>query len=144
MIRKPTLWRSESGATVVEMAVTMSVLLFLILGAVQFGLFFWHWNMMLLAAEEAGRYAMLYNPQTFIDLQSANLNLGQFCPGGGTLPQCAAAWAAKNWGNIYTITPTTTTVAGDPNTTYYTFTATYNFNFLYSFSMSRAIQVPVI
>ena len=47
------------------MAVTLSALLFLILGAIQFGIVFWNWNSMLLAVEEAGRYAMLYNPTNF-------------------------------------------------------------------------------
>ena len=47
------------------MAVTLSALLFLILGAIQFGIVFWNWNSMLLAVEEADRYAMLYNPTNF-------------------------------------------------------------------------------
>jgi hypothetical protein len=39
----------------------MSVLLLLIVGSVEFGRAFWTYNTMLLAVEEAGRYAMTYN-----------------------------------------------------------------------------------
>jgi hypothetical protein len=61
----PRKGRGEEGAVAVEFAMTLWALLFLILGAIQAGLVFWNWNSMLLAVEEAGRYAMLYNPTNF-------------------------------------------------------------------------------
>jgi hypothetical protein len=62
MIRRPANHRSaEAGSVAVEFALILGPLLFLIVGATQFGLVFWNWNSMLLAVEEAGRYAMLYN-----------------------------------------------------------------------------------
>ena len=52
---------AEEGATAVEAGVIMSVLLLLIVGSVEFGRAFWTYNTMLLAVEEAARYAMVYN-----------------------------------------------------------------------------------
>jgi hypothetical protein len=134
MIKRPIIRRrAEEGAVAVELAVTLSALLFLILGAVQFGIVFWNWNSMLLAVEEAGRYAMLYNSTTF--------------PGGPpgcaqTLAQCAVTWANQNLGSEYTITSSTGTDAtGNPTLT---FKATYTFDLITNFSLSRAIEVPVI
>jgi Flp pilus assembly protein TadG len=141
MIRKSAIWRSGSGAATVEMALTLSLLLFLILGAIQFGLVFWQWNTMLLAVEEAGRYAMLYNPTS---LASANLTLAQVCPGGVatvSLANCAVAWANQNGGSNVTLTCTSGCAAGSATMT---FTATSTFNFITSFSLSRAIEVPAI
>jgi hypothetical protein len=86
---------------------------------------------MLLAVEEAGRYAMLYNPTNF--------------PGGppgcaGTLANCAITWANQNLGDNFTIT----CPAPCPNGQTMTFEATYTFNFITSFSLTRAIQVPLL
>jgi Flp pilus assembly protein TadG len=51
----------EEGTAAVEAGVIMSVLLLLIVGSVEFGRVLWTYNTMLLAVEEAGRYAMVYN-----------------------------------------------------------------------------------
>jgi Flp pilus assembly protein TadG len=51
----------DDGTAAVEFGVTMSVLLLLIVGSVEFGRAFWTYNTMLLAVEEAGRYAMVHN-----------------------------------------------------------------------------------
>ena len=132
MIRRPTIRRrGEAGSVAVEMAVTLSALLFLILGAIQFGIVFWNWNSMLLAVEEAGRYAMLYNPTNF--------------PGGppgcaDTLANCATTWANQNLGGNFTVT----CPAPCPNGQTMTFKATYTFNFITSIDLSRAIQVPLL
>src|SRR5438045_9085734 len=56
---------SEKGATAVETALIMSTLLLLIFGAIEFGRAFWAYNTMLLAIEEAGRYAMVFNPANY-------------------------------------------------------------------------------
>ena len=147
MIAHPAIRRrGEAGSVAVEMAVTLSALLLLIAGAVEFSLALWNWNSMLLAVEEAGRYAMLYNPTS---LQNGNLTLAQVCPSGVasvTLYNCAVAWANQNWGSPYGITCTDPST-GSPCTgssTQMVFRATYTFNFITSVSLSRAIQVPVI
>src|SRR5215472_6173408 len=53
MTRRTAFRRSQGGSVAVEMAITLSAALFLILGVGQFGLVFWNWNSMLLAVEEA-------------------------------------------------------------------------------------------
>ena len=56
---KPSPPGPEAGAVAVEAALTISVLLLLILGIVQFTLLFWQWNTMLLAVSQVGRYVMV-------------------------------------------------------------------------------------
>ena len=58
--RTPSRRCAEEGAAAVEAGLVMSVLLLLIIGSVEFGRAFWTYNTMLLAVEEAGRYAMVY------------------------------------------------------------------------------------
>jgi len=56
-------WRSRDcveGSVAVEAGITISVLLLLIVGSVEFARGVWTYNTMLLAVEEAGRYAMVY------------------------------------------------------------------------------------
>jgi Flp pilus assembly protein TadG len=136
MIRKRSLQRgAEEGAVAIEAAITIVALMFLILGSVQFGLVLWNWNTMLLAVEEAGRYAMLYNPTNYpLGPPSSTCTVGT-----PTLANCAAAWGNQNWGSNYGSGVTCTLAA--PNMTC---TATYTFNLLTSISLSRGIQVPLI
>jgi hypothetical protein len=56
---------SEQGATAVETALVISTLLLLIFGALEFGQAFWTYNTMVLAIEEAGRYAIVFNPGNY-------------------------------------------------------------------------------
>src|SRR5215471_4923169 len=137
--KRSSLCRAENGEVAVEGAVTMLALVFLILGSVQFGLVFWNWNTMMLAVEEAGRYAMLYNPNNPISPQV----LANCSASPNTLGNCAVAWANQNWGNNFTVSCTgacTNPTVGQTMT----FTATYTFNFINSISLSRGIQVPVL
>jgi Flp pilus assembly protein TadG len=137
--KRASLCRAEDGEVAVEGAVTMLALVFLILGSVQFGLVFWNWNTMLLAVEEAGRYAMLYNPNNPTSSQALATNCNVATK---TLANCAVAWANQNWGNNFTVS-CTAGCAGTAGTNM-TFTATYTFNFINSISLSRGIQVPLI
>ena len=121
----------------VEAALAIAALMFLILGSLQFGLVFWTWNTMLLAVEEAGRYAMLYNPVNYPKgPPAANCSAATV-----TLANCAVAWANQNWSNLFTVS-CTAGCTGAPTTM--TFTATYTFNFINTFSLSRAVEVPLI
>lgn len=66
-------WRgAEEGAAAVEAGLIISVLLLLIVGSVELGRAFWTYNTMLLAVEDAGRYAMVHNhaPPTTCKAQS--------------------------------------------------------------------------
>jgi len=57
--------RSEEGAVAVEAAIAISGFLILIFGMIEFAQVFWTWNTMMLAIEEGGRYAMVYNAATY-------------------------------------------------------------------------------
>jgi hypothetical protein len=122
--------REEQGAVSVEAAVTVSALLFLVLGAIQIGLLYFTWNTMLLAAEEAGRYAMLYhrypnNPPGCAD----------------TLANCAVLWANQNFGNVFPVTAD----PADPNCLPgMSFTAAYTINIIIPISLTRYVCVPLI
>ena len=84
---------SEEGATAVEAALIISTLLLLVFGAIEFGRAFWTYNTMVLAMEEAGRYAMVYNqgPPTTCGAQTQAAS----CPtlSSTALANCAAAQA---------------------------------------------------
>jgi hypothetical protein len=57
----PPRFGPEEGSAAVEASLIISVLLLLVFGSVEFGRAFWTYNTMLLAVEEAGRYAMTHN-----------------------------------------------------------------------------------
>ena len=61
MARYFRLLRSEEGATAVEAAIVLSTFLVITLGLVQFAMAYWNYSTMLLAVDEGGRYAMVYN-----------------------------------------------------------------------------------
>jgi len=128
MIRqRPSLRAAEGGGPLVDAALIMSALLVLILGIIEVGSAYWGWNTMLLAVEEAGRYAMLYHDYPTNP------------PGcTGALADCAVAWANQNGGNVFGSVSCTN--AGSTMTC----TATYNFNFLYPITLTRAMTFPLI
>jgi Flp pilus assembly protein TadG len=57
--------RSEEGAVAAEAAIVMSAFLVLMFGMIEFAQVFWTWNAMMLAIEEGGRYAMVYNATAY-------------------------------------------------------------------------------
>jgi TadE-like protein len=65
MARYVRLLRSEEGATLVEAAIVLSTFLVITLGLVQFAIVYWNYSTMLLAVDEGGRVAMVYNPVSF-------------------------------------------------------------------------------
>jgi Flp pilus assembly protein TadG len=98
----------EEGATAVEAAISLGVLAFLIFGIIDFGMALWQWNTMVLAVEQAGRYAMVNNatitPATAeAQMQAVLTSASISCP----LPSSPAA------GNWYICA---TTNAGTPPT----------------------------
>ncbi len=52
---------AEEGAAAVEASVVITVFLLLVFGSFELGRALWTYNTMLLAVEDAGRYAMMYN-----------------------------------------------------------------------------------
>ena len=121
----------------VEAAITLSALLILLLGAIQFGLVYFAWNTMLLAAEEAGRYAMLYN---------ACVVSAEPCPPGCSgsttaLANCAVDWANQNFGITFPVTAGTDATNCPSGMT---FTASYPINIIVPITLTRYVCVPLI
>ena len=127
----PSRHVGEEGAAAVEAGLIMSVLLLLVVGSVEFGRAFWTYNTMLLAVEEAGRYAMTYNHG--LALTCSGQSQASYCPTLSNTPlaNCAAlraqqvlsAYQAPNIGvsviEDTTSSPTTITVC-----------ASYSFDFI--------------
>src|SRR6266481_4661475 len=59
MLRRNPRRGWEEGATAVEGALIIGVLVLLIFGIIEFGMTLWNWNTMVLAVEDAGRYVMV-------------------------------------------------------------------------------------
>ena len=134
MIRNRSSRRDgERGAVLIEAAVAMLTVVFLILGGIQVGAALWAWHTMLLAVGEAGRYAMVYS--------SYSPNGPPTC--ADTLANCAVTNANQIWGDTFGTVACTGTCTGTPTTL--TFTASYNVNVLVtSITLRRQMTVPVI
>jgi Flp pilus assembly protein TadG len=94
-VSRPSRRDSEAGSATVEASVTISALLLLIVGTVEFGQAVWTSNTMLLAVEEAGRYAMV-NDQGPLDTCGAQSQAPR-CPilSNTPLANCSAARAQR-------------------------------------------------
>src|SRR5262249_38382769 len=129
--QKWSWYRAEGGAAAAEAALTMTVLLLMIVGSMEFAQALWTNNTMLLAVEQAGRYAMVHNKAA--PTTCAAQNQASHCPvlSATPLANCAASWAqealssyqAPNIG-VSASEDTTST----PNTM--TICASYSFNFI--------------
>ena len=132
-----TLRRDERGSVALEAWAVLSLLLILLLGSVQSSLAYFAWNTMLLAAEEAGRYAMLFHNYPGTILSGPNANNPPGC--ADTFANCAVAWANQNFGNIFPVTPD----IADPNCpSGMSFTATYTINLVTPIALSRYVCIP--
>jgi Flp pilus assembly protein TadG len=122
---RPLRRGNEEGSAAIETAIVLPVLLLFAIGSVEFGRGLWTYHTMLLAVEEAGRYAMVYG-------ESPSLLTSASCPNVGsvTLQNCAVAKAnaylAAYGGNGVSVT-SSQDAATPPNMT---ITATYSFNFI--------------
>jgi len=85
----------EQGTAAIEAGITISALLLLILGTIEFGRALWTYDTMLLAVEEAGRYAMVYNQGP--PAACAAQNQAPRCPilSNTPLANCSAARATQ-------------------------------------------------
>jgi Flp pilus assembly protein TadG len=122
---RPARHGKEEGSVAVEAAFILPILLLFLIGSVEFGRAFWTYHTMLLAVEEAGRYAMVYGASPTL-LSSAS------CPGVTTvtLANCAVAKANANLA-AYGTTGVTVSPSEDTSTPKnLTITATYTFNFI--------------
>ena len=141
--RKPARYGAEDGSTAVEAAIVLGIFFFLIAGIIEFAFVYWVSNSMLLAAEAAGRYAMVtYTAPS----ASCNTSIG-------ALENCAVTVAQNNLPALdasqFTITPSQGTLAD--GTTSLTITVTYNVDFLGSafltngpLTLTREVTVPLL
>jgi Flp pilus assembly protein TadG len=143
---------TEAGTTTVEAGVTISFLLLLILGTVEFGQTFCTYNTMLLAVEQAGRYAMVNN-QGLPDTCGAQ-SQAPGCPTVTNTPlaNCSAARAQQVL-SAYQAPNIDVSVAEDITTSPATITicASYSVNFVApqllpygTLNLTRQVTVPLI
>ena len=127
----PSWWRCEEGAAAAETGLVMGVVLLLVVGTFECGRTFWTYNTMLLAVEQAGRYAMLHRnhlPQMCgAQIQAVN------CPAASNTPlaNCAASRAQEVLWN-YQLRDIGVSVKEDATSVppVITICASYSFNFL--------------
>jgi Flp pilus assembly protein TadG len=132
----------DEGAAAVEAAFTLLWLVLLIFGVTQFGTAFWQLQTMLLALEEAGRYAMVYNagpPANYCDAVTKTLANCVVDRASNILAGYAVSGVSFSTTTDTTTTPHTMTIQG-----------TYTFNFIPSdllpygpITVSRDITVPL-
>jgi Flp pilus assembly protein TadG len=150
--RKRSGRTAEAGSAAIEAALIMSVLLLAVVGAVETARALWTYNTMLIAVEEAGRYAMTYNhhppavclPQT----QAAQ------CPAlsNTSLANCSA-WYAQQVLAAYQAPSIGVSVAVDSTTSPATVTicASHSFDFIAPhllpngpLDLTSSVTVPLI
>jgi len=129
--RKRTLREAEAGAAAVEAAVVMSVLLLAVVGIVECARALWASSTMLVAVEQAGRFAMTYSHR-----------LSAICSAQAQAPQCPAisntpaancsAWYARQVLLAYQAPGVAVSAAEDTTTSPPTITvcASYSFDFI--------------
>jgi len=91
----PPRFVTEQGTAAVEASITISALLLLIVGSIEFGRAIWTYYTMLLAVEEAGRYAMVYHQGPPFTCAAQSQAPG--CPTLSNTPlaNCSAAFAQQ-------------------------------------------------
>lgn len=141
--RMQALRRWEEGAVAVEAAVTLSVLLLLIFGIIEFAVAFWQWNTMLLAVDQVGRYVMVKNnptlSPTICDTSCASTQLQN-----ALNTTCTASTPSS--GQTCVTASLSTKSSNGVNVNGMTLTATYGFDFLAlagAFTITSQTWVPL-
>jgi len=119
MREKNSLLREDEGATAVEAALVISVLIFLTFGIIEFGMALWAWNTMGLAVQDAGRYAMINNASATVQADAINLMQTSLATAPGTVSTTCTTPTADQ------ICLSARTTAGTPSLM--TLTAAYGF-----------------
>jgi Flp pilus assembly protein TadG len=145
------LFRSEEGATAVEAAIVLSTFLVITLGLVEFAMAYWNYSTMLLAVDEGGRYAMVYNQGPPAPCGAQTQAPG--CPllTAGALENCTAARAQTvltNYKAPNTVKVSAQRAAGAPPTM--NICASYSFSFIAPtllpfgpIALKRQVTVPL-
>ena len=111
---------ADEGASTVETAITLNLLLLLIFGIVEFGTALYSWNTMQLAVEQVGRYVMINNNSCSTSCAVSEMQL---------ILTSAASCTTPTAGQIC-VSATGPTASNPPTMT---LTAAYNFNLLAPF-----------
>jgi Flp pilus assembly protein TadG len=119
MREKKFLFRENKGATAVEGALVISVLIFLTFGIIEFGMALWAWNTMGLAVQDAGRYVMINNASATVQADAINLMQTILATAPGTVSTTCTTPTADQ------ICLSASTTAGTPSLM--TLTAAYGF-----------------
>jgi len=120
---RKSLRGKEEGSVAVEAGLILPTLLLFVIGSIEAGRALWTYQTMLLAVEEAGRYAMVYGA-------SPSLLTTASCPSGTVdLLDCTRARANTYLSN-YGATGVNVTTSQDTSIPNLTITATYTFNFV--------------
>ena len=138
--RYSCLFRSEEGATAVEAAIVLSTFLVITLGLVEFAMAYWNYSTMLLAVDEGGRYAMVYNQGPPAPCGAQTQAPG--CPllTAGALENCTAARAQTVLTNYNA--PSTVAVSAKLIPPSGAFPAKMNICASYSFGFMAATLLP--
>jgi len=123
--------RAEAGSAAVEGALTMSVLLLTVVGTAEFARLLWTYNTMVLAVEQAARYAMRY-PHGAPQSCAAQAGAAE-CPAASNTPlaNCSASYAQQAL-SAYQLPNISVSVAEDTTSfpTTATVCASYSFDFI--------------
>jgi Flp pilus assembly protein TadG len=136
---------NEEGSVAVEAGLILPTLLLFVIGSIEAGRALWTYQTMVLAVEEAGRYAMVYGA-------SPSLLTTASCPSGTvTLANCAVSRAntyLSDYGTTGISVASSQDTSTPPNLT---ITATYTFNFVTPLllpfgpiNLSSQITVPTL
>ena len=150
--RKRSGHAAEAGSAAVEAALIMSALLLAVVGTVETARALWTYNTMLIAVEQAGRYAMMYNhrPPAICAAQ----NQAAQCPALSNTPLAnCSAWYAQQVLAAYRTPSVGVSVAVDLTTSPATVTicASRSFDFIAPHLLSHGpldlmsrVTVPMI
>jgi Flp pilus assembly protein TadG len=131
----------DEGATAVEAAFGLSLLLLLIFGIIEFAQIIWTWNTMVLAIQQAARYAMVHNPTQNPDFTAptcVSATAPQSCP---SMANCAVdqanqALSSYPASNSISVSVTGCTAAASPpdptNPATMTIQGSFTFDFILS------------
>jgi len=130
-------YAADDGAAAVEAALVMTVLLLLVTGSIEFAQALWTNNTMLLAVEEAGRYAMVHSQGQ--SATCAAQTQASHCPALSATPIAnCAAWAAEQVLSAYQAPNIGVSVSEDTTST----PATVTICASYSFNLASSVQSP--
>jgi Flp pilus assembly protein TadG len=150
--RRRSRQAAEAGAAAVEAALIMSVLLLAVVGGGETARALWTYDTMLMAVEQAGRYAMMYNhrPPAICMTQTQ----ASQCPALSNTPLAnCSAWYAQQILAAYRVAAVAVSVSVDTTTSPGTITicASHSFDFIAPQLLSygpldliSSVTVPVI